>query len=105
MTATLRGAENNADAMTVEGELNFTTVPALWRQAQTRLNFTERRTLALDLGAVTRADSAGVALLVDWLGQARKGGCELRFVNVPAQMRSIIEVSGLTELIPAPPTQ
>jgi phospholipid transport system transporter-binding protein len=53
----------------------------------------------LDLGGVGRADSAGLALLVEWSRQARRGRTALRFVNVPAQIRSLARVSHLEWLL------
>ena len=49
----------------------------------------------VDLAAVERADSAGLALLVEWLRAARGRGARLRFDNVPAQLRAIAATSGL----------
>ena len=49
----------------------------------------------VDLCDVTRMDSAGLALLVDWQGQARGRRTKLRFRNLPADIAGIAEVYGL----------
>lgn len=82
----------------VQGELDLGSVTDLW-QASERL-FPQQPPQRIDLGGVSRADSAGVALLVAWLGQARRRQQPLRFINLPAQMQAIIRVTDLEELLP-----
>ena len=82
----------------VQGELDFDTIEVLWREA--RIKFGKQPFLRIDLGGVRRADSAGVALLVEWLREAKAQSQELCFVNVPAQMLAIIRVTGLEDLLP-----
>ena len=80
------------------GSLNFDSVALLWEEAQAR--FRRDRPERIDLGDVERSDSSGVALLVEWLSQARAQGRELRFENIPLQMQAIIRVADLEELLP-----
>lgn len=82
----------------ISGELNADSVPARLRES-TRW-FEPGATVAVDLADVTRADSAGVALLLDWLRQARAAQAELTFRNPPAQMLAIIDFCALGEIIP-----
>ncbi len=77
----------------VSGELTFATVPALLA-ANSGL-FAGSGALTVDLAGVSRADSAGVALLIEWLRLARRAGRELRYVNMPQQTAQLIRVSGL----------
>ena len=83
--------------LTVSGDLTFQTVPRL--HAECGAQVATGSEVALDLAGVARTDSAGVALLVDWLRQARAAGGDLRFLHVPEQMRSIVRVSGLERLL------
>jgi phospholipid transport system transporter-binding protein len=82
----------------VQGELDFDTVETLWREAGAR--FREQPFLRIDLKAVKCSTSAGVALLVEWLREARTRGQELHFVNIPPQMFAIIRVADLEDLLP-----
>lgn len=82
----------------VRGELNFDSVVPLWQQAAQQ--FQEQPLLRIDLGQVSRSDSSGVALLVEWLRQAKERKQDLQFVNVPPQMLSIIQVADLDKLLP-----
>lgn len=82
----------------ISGELNFDSVRSLWQQAAQR--FGEQSSLCIDLAQVKRSDSSGVALLVEWLRQAKARQQDLQFVNVPPQMLSIIQVADLDKLLP-----
>lgn len=53
----------------------------------------------MDLTAITSADSAGLAVLIEWLSVAAERGCKLVFEAVPAQLRAIARISDLDELI------
>lgn len=82
----------------LSGMLSFGTVPDLWQRS--RALFDGRPQVRIDLGGVERSDSAGLALLVEWMREAARRGAELRFVNMPAQMLAIARVSGLDHILP-----
>lgn len=82
----------------LRGSLSFDTVPGLWAQADGV--FQDAPALTIDLGGVERADSAGLALLIEWTRQARDHGQTIRFVNLPEQMLAIARVSGLDNILP-----
>lgn len=82
----------------LHGSLNADSVPALWQQAGGA--FQGARELDIDLSAVERADSAGLALLVEWTRQARQNGQRIRFLNLPEQLLAIARVSGLDTMLP-----
>ena len=81
----------------VEGELRMASVPSLAQQARELLP--AQGTETLDLGAVAGTDSAGVALLLDWLRIQRRHDGDLVFVNMPDQLRAIARVSGVDGLL------
>ncbi|MBF6309145.1 STAS domain-containing protein, partial [Nocardia farcinica] len=56
--------------------------------------------VCFDLQAVTRSDSAGLALLVEWMQFARQQDRKLSFRNLPDQLRDIARISGLEDLLP-----
>jgi phospholipid transport system transporter-binding protein len=81
----------------LEGELDFTTVPSVLRHAGA-----DMRGLAgirVDLKGVTRADSAGLALLVEWLRESERAGTPISFINIPVQLLSIARVCGLEDIL------
>ena len=81
----------------VSGELNFKNVPALVSMSQDY--FKNVNDLEVDLADVNRADSAGVALLIDWQRQAQKQKKSISFFNIPSQMLAIARLSGVDELL------
>lgn len=82
----------------VSGELTFTTVTTLNGQAE-KLFAGQSGDFTVDLGGVTRADSAGLALLIEWLRWARQRQVAVRFRHMPAQMRTIAAVSDLDPVL------
>lgn len=82
----------------ISGELSFSTVPGL-NERLAEL-FADQQPVHIDLGNVERADSAGVALLVEWTGEAARRQVEIRYLNVPPQMLAIVRVSSLDQILP-----
>jgi phospholipid transport system transporter-binding protein len=81
----------------LSGDLGFGTVSRLLKVS--RGNFSGAEAIEVDLAGVTRADSAGLALLVEWLRVAEQTGRPMSFVNMPAQMQSIARICGLEEIL------
>lgn len=82
----------------LDGELSFASVPGLLRQGACL--FAGSGTIELDLSGVRRADSAGLALLVEWLSNAKRLGRLLSFRHVPEQILRMAEVGGLAHILP-----
>ncbi len=94
-------AQNNPDdngRVRISGELDAVSVPRRLRKSEDW--FAPGRETAIDLSGVARADSAGVALLLDWMRQAREQDATLSFHNAPRQMRAIIDFCALKDVIP-----
>ncbi|MEE4377326.1 MAG: STAS domain-containing protein [Candidatus Competibacteraceae bacterium] len=83
----------------VQGELNFASVVGLWQESE-RL-FPNHSNLTIDLTGISRSDSSGVALLVEWLRLAKQRQQSVQFSHIPTQMQAIIQVADLTKLLPA----
>jgi phospholipid transport system transporter-binding protein len=84
--------------MTLSGVLDLDSVPMLLNKIEA-LSY-DAPAVAVDLREVERADSAGVALLVAWMRQARQAQRDIRFLNMPSQMHNIARVSGLDAILP-----
>jgi phospholipid transport system transporter-binding protein len=79
--------------------LTFATTPRLYLQTGEMFN-TPLPRLTFDLAGVQRVDSAGLALLLEWLREARRRSKEIRFQNIPGQLAAIAKVSGLNDILP-----
>ena len=53
----------------------------------------------IDLSRVTEADSAGLAVLIEWLATARKRRSSIRYEGIPAQILALSRISDLDELL------
>jgi len=80
----------------VSGRLTFETVPQFLNQTVEWLN-SDHESLTIDLKQVSKADSAGLALMVEWQRMAQEKGRKLKYVNIPEQVQRIIHVSGLVQ--------
>lgn len=83
----------------VSGDLNAASVPALLDDA-TALFQQAGEQFSVDLADVTRADSSGLALLIDWMRSARRDNQQLSFRRIPAQLLEMARVSGIESLLP-----
>ncbi len=83
----------------IHGPLTFETVPDILNASHGWLHG-GTGSMTIDLKQVTKADSAGLALMVEWLRLARSAHRKMIFLNIPQQTRNIIEVSGLTTVFP-----
>lgn len=83
----------------VSGEMGFASATALLEASAVAFSAPEAE-LEFDLAGVMRADSAGLALMVEWLRQARAAHKAVVFRAVPAQLRAIAHVSDLEGILP-----
>ncbi len=90
--------QGRSGRLEIHGELSFASVPALWREC--RKQAASGGEIDIDLGQVSRSDSAGLALLIEWLREAQRNEGRLRFYNIPAQMLEMARASGLDRILP-----
>ena len=90
--------ERDGKTLSVHGELDFDSVAVLLDATDPQ--FATDPPTRVDLGGVSHANSAGVALLVEWLGRTRRHQQELTFINIPAQMQAIIALADLDTILP-----
>jgi phospholipid transport system transporter-binding protein len=57
--------------------------------------------LTFDCAGLEAADSAGVAVLLDWLAAARQRGRRLRYTALPDSVRAIARISEVEALLDA----
>jgi phospholipid transport system transporter-binding protein len=55
--------------------------------------------VTVDLSGVTEVDSSALSLLLEWRREAARNGREIRFRNLPASMKSLAELYGISELL------
>jgi phospholipid transport system transporter-binding protein len=82
----------------ISGELSFRNVVTALEAAQAALA-QGQGPFEVDLGGVTRADSAGLALLLELARDARAAGRELRCTRAPEQLRRLAGFFGVTDVL------
>lgn len=79
------------------GAMSFETAERILRASE-RL-FGPHQKLSIDFGGVDDADSAGLALLLEWKSRARQGGTEIRYIDLPRSILAIARTAGVEHLL------
>ena len=87
-------------ALRLTGELARNTLLPLWQQRDFLFK-TEGQRLEIDLADVERLDSAGFALLCDFLHDGSARYAEVRLLNPPQQLLTLADLVNLTHFIAA----
>ena len=82
----------------VTGSLQFDTVAEALQAS--RAIFDEHKQIELDLEGVESTDSAGLALLVEWVGLAHRESRSLVFRHLPKQALALAHISEVEKLLP-----
>jgi len=88
----------SGDVYRLEAPLTFATVGAL-RNPGLALIASANTELTINLEAVPQVDSAGLALLIDWLGTARARSCQLRYDKPGETLLSLARLSEVEALL------
>ena len=80
----------------VDGPLTMQNVTSLAAEGAHLFSVAD---VVVDLAAVTEVDSSAVSLLLEWQRQARAAGRRLEFVHVPANLRSLADLYGVSALL------
>jgi phospholipid transport system transporter-binding protein len=87
----------DAGCYRVDGKLVFTTVGELL--AASTAQFSNELPREIDLSGVTSSDSAGLALLIEWMGLAHRRGSTVQFTGTPAQLNALAKISDLDKVL------
>jgi phospholipid transport system transporter-binding protein len=80
----------------VDGDLTFLTIDK--KTASGFAFLASAKQITMDLGGLGNADSAGLALMLEWIKQARQKKVQLQFKNIPEQLLNLAKLSGLNKL-------
>lgn len=81
---------------TVQGPITLDNVESLLGEGKERFTAAQ---LTVDLAAVTEVDSSALSLLLEWRREAGRNGRAIRYLNLPANLKSLAELYGVTKLI------
>ncbi|QOJ23488.1 MAG: STAS domain-containing protein [Gammaproteobacteria bacterium] len=90
------------DSVIVQGAVTIDNVVML---TQRGIALFDDRPLTIDLDKVTEVDSTIVSMLLEWLRATQKNNQVLHVINMPGSLKSLIQLYGVTELIPLPASE
>ena len=81
----------------LSGIFGFATARSILEAIETA--FANCESVVVDLAGVTQADSAGLAVLLEWVTWAHHAGREIRFQAMPKSIRAIARISEVVGLL------
>ena len=79
------------------GDMSFDTASEILSVSAS--SFSQHQEVEVDLSRVGRADSAGLALLLEWKAQARQRATAISFVAIPDSLFAIAKTTEVSHLI------
>ena len=92
------GIKVEGDVLYVSGDLDFNNVMSVYRDS---INAIRRSSLivTIDFSCLHSANSAALAIIINWMKLAEKSGTSICFRNMPVDIISLAKSSGLDKLI------
>ena len=81
------------------GALNFANARAARSEGLHALRTSSARDLEVDCSGITHSDSAGLAVLLDWMAIMKREGRPLCFANLPSSLLAVARISGVDEML------
>jgi phospholipid transport system transporter-binding protein len=81
----------------LNGEMNFETAERILVASEEP--FEQHTRIEVDLSGVTDADSAGLALLLEWITWANHTVREIRFLSMPERILAIARTTEVDQLL------
>jgi phospholipid transport system transporter-binding protein len=86
-------SEPQAGRVVVTGELTFASAREARQLGILLLESSRAERIVVDCSAVTRSDSAGLAVLLDWLAWGRRNSRPVSLEKLPASLLAIARIS------------
>jgi phospholipid transport system transporter-binding protein len=83
----------------VHGPLTFATARRALALGRELLGTSGAHAIEIDCSGVTAGDSAGLAVLLEWLGLAKQAGRQLHYTHLPQDLTALAGISELQELL------
>lgn len=79
----------------IDGALTFATIDKQTLKSISFLN--TAKAITIDLDRVTSTDSAGLALMIEWIKYSRENRSHITFKNIPEQLLNLAKLSGFDQ--------
>lgn len=83
----------------LRGPVTFATAAQVWSRGERELAACEGQAIEIDCSGIESADSAALAVLVEWLAWGQRHGRSLQLQAVPPTLLEIARISELEDLI------
>lgn len=93
--------DSGGGRLEVKGALTFATARKARQQGLQLLNAANVGEIEIDCSGVTASDSAGLAVLLDWLAAARVAHRSLQLRNLPEPIRAVAQISDVADILEA----
>ena len=90
-------SDNGDGRFVLTGEMTFDTAERILRASEGP--FEQHTRIEVDLSGVTKADSAGLALLLEWITWANHTVREIRFEGMPDRVLAIAKTTEVDPLL------
>jgi phospholipid transport system transporter-binding protein len=81
----------------ISGDMSFETAEQILRVS--KRVFAQHENVRVDMSAVEKADSGGLALLLEWMSWARQGIAKIDFVAIPESLLAIAHAAELKDIV------
>lgn len=81
------------------GAVNFANARKARSEGLHALRTSSARDLEVDCSGITHSDSAGLAVLLDWMAIMKREGRPLCFANLPSGLLAVARISGVDEML------
>lgn len=81
----------------VSGDLNFQTVMIFLTMSAPF--FKENEKMLIDFSSVNKTNSAGLALIFEWIRLGKMHHCQVFFKNIPHELLSIAAISNVSPIL------
>jgi phospholipid transport system transporter-binding protein len=84
--------DQGAGHFMIDGDLTFATIDK--KTVKSLAFLTTSKHITIDLGNVSCTDSAGLALMIEWIKYTRAHRTQIAFKNIPEQLLKLAKLSG-----------
>jgi phospholipid transport system transporter-binding protein len=87
--------DQGAGHFIIDGDLTFSTIDK--KTVKSFAFLTTSKHITIDLGRVSCTDSAGLALMIEWIKYTRHHRTQIVFKNIPEQLLNLAKLSGFDQ--------
>jgi phospholipid transport system transporter-binding protein len=98
-SSTVTLVENSPGQFSASGRITFATARAARDTGMAAFSGGDGQAIQIDCSGISASDSAGLAVLLDWMAVARRSGRSLHYRNLPLQVQAIAKISDVLDLL------